>query len=175
MNVLKTGEPFPQIAGFPEGVLFEIDESMPLLIYNYSRPTAEEISDVSAAGSAFEIRAQVLSNVLWVLTKCGSQEWCDSPYNPHLSQRVELPLLDSGSMGFALSIVVVDADTNLIKGMRTIGLGNRFSMQLYDMVEELKAKPFDKAAYSREVQRAQAAYTSRQLASQCRAYFKLKQ
>jgi len=174
MDVLKVGDHFPQIAHYPEGVLFEIDDSMPMLIYNYSRPTAAEIADVSASGHAFEIRAQVRDSVLWVLSKCGSQEWCDSPYTPHLSHGVELPLLDSGKEGFALAVMVVDADTNTIKGIRFVGLGNRFSMQLYDMVEELKNKPFNEAAFANEVMRTQAAYTSRQLAEQCRAYFKLK-
>lgn len=38
-------------------------------------------------------------------------------------------------------------ETNTIKTIRTIGLGHQFSCDLYDVVQEIKKKPFDKGLY----------------------------
>lgn len=169
MDALKVGEKLPQIAGRPEGCYFEID-TQPILIYNYRRPTAAEIKSLEAH-QRFEIRSQVRGDVLWITAKCADQQWIDAPYNPWLS--AEPVLEDPGEYGYALLLIMVDADSNTIVALRLIGLNNKFSRGLRDQVAELQSKTLDRAAYMQKVSATQAAHSSKELAQMAQNYYKI--
>ena len=68
MEKLIVGEQFPsKLSG--EGTFFEVTPSGLMWIFNYNRPNAEEIRDISE-GSTFEIRFTELHGVLWVFVRC---------------------------------------------------------------------------------------------------------
>lgn len=160
------------LAGRPEGTFFEITESGPIWFFNYVRPTDKEIAAMSA-GSTFEIRSFALQSVLWVFVKCGDQPWAEAPYNPHMSRNPALKPISDDNAGYALTLVMVDAATQTIKHLRTIGLGNRFSQNLKKDVDELLASPFSQTAYDLSVQKTQAIFTTAQMVKNCRNYWRM--
>ena len=173
MEKLEVGGKFTLLSSRQEGTFFEITESGLLWIFNYASPTDEEISDISE-GSPFEMRTLLMKDILWIFVKCGGQEWAEAPYNPHLSKTPELEAIDSESKGYALTLLMIDAETQTIRHIRTIGLGNKFSRQLKHDVDELLAGPFNRQAYDLSIQKAQAMYTTAQMAKQCKNYWRLR-
>lgn len=169
----KVGAKFTKLSAQPEGTIFEITESGPIWFFNYASPTDKEISDMSE-GCPFEIRALLTENILWIFAKCGDQEWAEAPYNPHLSTFPVLsPLPDNGS-GYALTLVMLDAATQIIRHIRVIGLGNRFSRQLEKDVDELLCRPFTRAEYDLAIRKTQARYSTAQMVKMCRNYWRLR-
>ena len=173
MDKLEVGGKFTLLANRQEGTYFEITESGPMWFFNYFSPTEQEIADISE-GSAFEIREMVMSNVLWLFVKCGNQEWAEAPFNPHLSKSTGLQPISDEASGYGLTLVLVDAADCTIRHMRLIGLGNRFSRQLYKDITELRNNEFDQYAYDTAIARAQMVYSTPQMVRQCRNYWKLR-
>lgn len=145
-EILQVGGKYPPLAGAKECVAITIGDNGITIVYNFNRPTEKEIAGMQA-NQPFEIRYVVLNDVLYILTKCGSNNWTDAPYTPHLPSPGELSRPTDETKGYALTLMMVDAVTNTIKSLRTIGLGHQFSCDLYDTIQELKKKPFDKGLY----------------------------
>ena len=173
MEKLEVGGKFTALANRPEGTYFEITESGLTWFFNYAGPTDEEIAAISE-GSPFEIRSTVMNGVLWMFVKCGNEAWAEAPYNPHLSKAPELAEVEGDSMGYGLTLIMIDATTQTIRHLRLIGLGNRFSRQLYADVQELLARPFDAHAYDDAIAKAQTVYSTPQMVKLCRNYWKLR-
>lgn len=171
MEKLEIGGKFSALAGRPEGTFFDITESGPVWIFNYANPTTEEISDVSE-GSPFEIRMLPMKDVLWFFVKCGSQEWAEAPYTPHLSKAPNLNPIKDDREGYALTLLMVDASSQTIRHIRMLGLGNKFSIQLKKDVDYLLSQPFDKILYDLSIRKTQAVYSTDQLVKNCRDYWR---
>ena len=172
MEELRVGGQFPaRLSG--EGTFFETTPAGLTCIFNYHRPSPEEIRDVSE-GSAFEIRFTTLYGVLWVFVKCGAQEWAEAPYSPHLSKAPQLEPITDDEHGYALTLVMVDMATNEIKHLRVIGLGAKFSHKLKAAIDELAERPFTRSGYDMAVRRAQTALTTKEMVQMCRDYWRVK-
>jgi len=173
MEKMEVGGKFTALANRPEGTFFEVTDSGLVWFFNYNRPTDEEIEDMSE-GHPFEIRSMVMNGVLWLFIKCDGQEWAEAPYNPHLSKFTELQPISDEDSGYGLTLALVDAANCTIRHMRLIGLGNRFSRQLYKDIMELSNKAFDQYTYDTAIARAQMIYSTPQMVRQCRNYWKLR-
>jgi len=173
MSILQVGQPYAPITGRPEGVIFDIDDTGAKLIYNFRAPTDQEVAAMGA-GNPFEIRFVELDGILWILSRCGSLSWTDAPYEPHLSANLtELRRPEEGQ-GLGLTLMMTDADTTVIRSLRLIGLGTKFSLALIDAAERLQVQPFSVQAYSASLRGTMARYTTRQLVSMAGDYFRLK-
>lgn len=171
---LEVGTPYLPVAGRPEGAIFDIDSAGARLIYHFRRPTQQEISAVKA-GQKFEIRFAELDGIIWVLSKCGSLNWTDAPYDPHLSLLTgDFPEILGENEGLALTLMITDADTAEIKSLRMIGLGHRFSVSLLSRAKALRETPFSLERYQNSLRATMAKYTTKQLVDLSTDYFKLK-
>lgn len=83
-EVLQVGGKYPPLAGAKERVAITMGENGITIVYNFNRPTEKEIAGMQA-NQPFEIRYVVLNDVLYILTKCGSNNWTDAPYSPSLA------------------------------------------------------------------------------------------
>lgn len=173
MSILQVGQPYAPITGRPEGVIFDIDDAGAKLIYNFAAPTSKEISAMTA-GNPFEIRFTELDGIIWILSKCGSLEWTDAPYDPHLSANLTRLRRPEPGQGLALTLMMTDANTTEIKSLRMIGLGEKFTDRLMDAVERVQALPFSVEAYSASLRGTMAKYTTKKLVSLAGDYYKLK-
>ena len=172
MEQLKVGGKWSILAGRGEGTFFEVGPSGPMWIFYYNNPTDEEITDMSE-GHRFEIRSMVRQGVLWVFVKCGEQPWAEAPYNPHLSKDPELEKINGYTEGYLLTLILVDQADDTIRHIRAIGLGNRFSRQLYSDVKELIDAPFDEIAYDAARIAQQMAMSTDEMVKGCKNYWKI--
>lgn len=171
---LSVGGTFPAAKERGEGVYFDIDDSGLLLVYNFSNPTEREVEAVQS-DQPFEIRYLVKDGVLVILTKAGSLNWTDAPYTPWLSSSFgQLPYPEDPSSGYALTFIMTDAATGVIKSLRLIGLGHKFSESLYHEVEELRKAPFDPLVHNQKIRTMTNAYNTKQLVSMARQYYKVR-
>lgn len=163
MTVFTVGKECPLLAGRPEGTYFDITDNGPLWCFNYMNPTKEELDDVSA-GSSFEIRSMVLYGILWIFVRCGTQQWAEAPFDPRLCKKPFLQEITNDSDGYGLMLLLIDAQTSILRHIRLITLGNKFSKKLReDLLEILSSTPEPDA-----VQRAQARYSTSQMVAMCR-------
>lgn len=128
---LSVGSPAP-FSMPQEGCKFEFTENGAIIVCALNRPTPAEIQSFKPS-SPFQIRYVRIDGVLFFLFKFGAMPWMDAPYDIRLSQSVALPDLSPGE-GYALTVVLVDQATSIVKELRLIGLGERFSR---DLREEL--------------------------------------
>ena len=172
MTQLEVGKPFPVMAGRGEGVIFNIDDAGAMLIYNFRRPTEKEIAAVKQ-DQPFEIRFLELDGIIWILSKCGSLEWTDAPYNPRTSQLGNLPSFGE-NQGLGLTLMMTDANTAIIKSLRMIGLGTKFSKALIEATANQRAMPMDDYEVAASINNTMNRYSTSQLCQMAQYYFKLK-
>lgn len=171
--MLEVGKPYMPIVGRPEGVFFDLDEAGYTLIYNFDKPTQAEISAVSS-DQPFEIRYLVLNETIWVLSKCGSLNWTDAPFNPNLSLNYAAPLEPTLGKGTALTLIMTNAADGIVQHIRLIGLGTDFSTALRQEVIRLRNAKFNRASYDAGLSSVYAKYSTKALARMADHYFKVK-
>lgn len=159
---LSVGEEFLPIWGRPEGIYINVDAGGILLVYNFANPTQSEVDQMNA-GKPFEIRFTRVGDALYILTKCGNLNWTDAPYNPHLSRQPELQPITDDVVGYALTLLMVDAATCVIKSIRMIGLGNEFSKALKTEIDSLLDDPFSPERYAQQLRANNMAFSTTEL------------
>lgn len=173
MTIIDVGSVLPAMVGKSEGVYFEADGNGYTLIYNFASPTKDEIDSVKKE-SPFEIRFMVKGCILWIFTKCGSLNWTDASYTPHLSSDVaDLQKPSNENDGTMLTLIMTDANNAVVKSSRVIGLGNKFSISLFDEIKELAKRPFDSLEYQRDLAQTMALPT-KDLVRMTKDYWKLR-
>ena len=170
---LAVGETFLPLYGKPEGIYIDVDPSGILLMYNFMHPTQSEI-DQMGTEKPFEIRYVRIQDALYILTKCGNLNWTDAPYNPHLSRQPELQPITDDVSGYALTLLMVDAATNIIKSVRLIGLGNKFSKELKIEIDSLLDASFLPERYTQQLRINNTIYPTKELVKLSSNYWKLK-
>lgn len=93
-ETLAIGQPTNIAKGLAEGCYFESTPSGLICIYNFARPTQQEI-DSFKSGTPGEIRFVRLDGILFLLTKLGVLEWNESPYAVQLSKSMSFPKVEA--------------------------------------------------------------------------------
>lgn len=158
----EVGQKYPGATPSDDGCIIEMDASGLLLIVKFANPTANEIKQISA-DNPFEIRFVALNEVIFFTVKFGDLAWMDMPYSPHLSKVNWTPVEDKIS-GYALTVVLIDARSGIIKAIRLIGLGNQFSKNLFIEVNNLSEKQFNISKYSANLSSIMNRYSIKQIA-----------
>ena len=172
MEELRVGEVYSPVSFRQEGTFFDYNGSF-ALIYNYYRPTADEISEVKA-GKPFEIRIVTINGILFILSKAGNQPWQDAPFTPHYAKCKEYPVPEVNN-GFSLMFIMTDAASGRIQSLRMIGLGHDFSKKLREVIMEKLDQPFDNDEYNAKISSVYRAYTTEDLLRFSIARFKIKE
>lgn len=160
---IQKGAPLEGAQGREDGCIFDLSDSGAILFTFFNSPTPKEIKDFSEE-SPLEIRYVVLDGEIYLLAKFGSQEWMDFPYNPHLSKNLtKLELIQNETEGLGLTIVLADSADGIVKELRLVGLGNRFSRSFLGAVLERAQKPFDAAAYNASIAKTYSRYNTKQM------------
>lgn len=170
---LQVGGKYPPVANAGECVAITVDSAGITLVYNFLSPTEKEIAAMQE-GQPFEIRFVTIADILYVLTKCGSLNWTDAPFNPNLSKNATLPEIMNDTDGYTLTLMMVDAATNTIESLRLIGLGNAFSKALRTEIETLKQKEFDAGMYQRTIKLNNMIRSTKDLVKMATHYWKIK-
>lgn len=149
-SVFKVGQVYAPAVGKGEGVKFTLSSGGAMLLYAFDNPTSEEVAQMKS-GKDFEIRYTEMNGILWITSKCGNLEWTDAPYNPRLSSGLPGSDFDEGE-GLALTLVMIDARTGIVKSTRLIGLGTSFSHYLCEKAMEIREQPMTIAEAGRSIE-----------------------
>ncbi len=161
-QVFEVGKVYEPAIGMSEGVRFDLTSSGGILLYGFNNPTAHEVEQMKA-GKHFEIRYTEMNGILWITSKCGDLAWTDAPYNPRLSSG--LPDIDfEEGEGIALSLVMIDVPSGIVKSARLIGLGTRFSRYLTEKAIEVREQPMTIMEANRSINATMAMCSSEDLA-----------
>lgn len=168
---LAVGQQRPALARYGEGVVFDVTDTGAELTYIFHAPTAAEIKAVSEK-QRFEIRFTVVRDILFILTKCGNLAWTDAPYHPRLSPQLsEIPCIPDGQ-GLLLLLMMADQRDCVIKSLRAISLGTKFSRDLLEEIKRLRAQPFSVREYNQALADVMRSYPTSALVRMSSHYFK---
>lgn len=160
MEIIEVGKPYTRIVGKPEACYAD-NTGVFEIIVNYKHPTNEEINAYKA-NKKFEIRFFSTDNVLFFLFRAEGEPWQDAPFNPHLSPNKEYEEIKDGE-GYLLTLIVSDAPSGVVKSIRSIGLGNKFSNALRKQIVCLMDNPFDADLYRSDIERIYGKYSTEEL------------
>lgn len=135
------------ITRYNEGVKFDFQQSGPVLLLFFNRPTEKEVESIKKG--KLEIGFYVKDEVIFMLFKFQSLEWMDAPYSVHLSNPFTFDDIEPGQ-GFGLTIFLVDASTGILRALRYSGLSTDFSFKLQDAILNQKNLPFDAVVYNQK-------------------------
>lgn len=172
MTQLTVGKPSP-FAGLPEGCIFDFDEAGAILICTLNRPTVKEIQSFSVE-SPLQIRFVRIDGVLFMLFKFGWMSWMDAPYDIRLTKCTKFPELGE-TQGYAMTIVLQDQMSAVVKSLRFVGIGHDFSMALKAEIFSTDiSAPLIKPEYDSRVSNIYRKYTTEQMVGLSSYYFNLR-
>lgn len=135
MQIFKVGEVLEDAFGVGDHARIQIDDSGVLITIFYYRPKKEELNQISFA--KFDIREILLNGVIFFTVKFGNRCWMDMPYHPNFSPDLtHIPTFGAGQ-GLSLTVVLADTSDGVIKNVRYIGLGHKFSVNLMRDIESI--------------------------------------
>lgn len=141
-----------------EGVTLEFDGGFQLMC-RLSRPTAKEKNAFKSGVAQFDLA--VVDGVIFFLSRFGTMNWMDSPFNIHLypDQRARLLEVPDPTQGYGIHIMLVDSSTGIVVHQRLIGLDHDLSMRLRDAIINQLVIP----DYHQRLQSIMARYSTRDL------------
>lgn len=171
LHVYQIGAPYvPGRTSWPERAEYNYRGGGHELLLFYPQLTQREITAITRRPAEFG--AVAVGPVLFFLYKFSTDsEWSDCPYAWHLvkqqrpDEATEPPPLEEGERAL-LSIVLVEATTGLIVGLRTVSLSIALARALHQAIRDQIAAPWDAAAYDRALQDVYRTTSVGQLARQ---------
>jgi hypothetical protein len=174
INEFEIGKPYLPVVGREQGIIFGVDKGGLTIVYNFENPSKHEIDQVRS-GKSFEIRAAELNDVVMVTTKLGDLKWTDAPYNPRLSGEFALEPIENDTAGYALYIFMTDTPSGIIKHMRLIGLGNKFSKGFRQLLYKNLEKDISVEDYDRRLSEVFDRYDTKKIVEYSSLRYKLKE
>lgn len=124
-----------------------------------NRPTAKEKNAFRSGVPQFDL--VVVDGVIFFLSRFGTLNWMDSPFNRHLySDNRILQLEEPGpTQGYSLHVMLIDSVTGVLVHQRLIGLDHDLSMRLRDAIINQPVIP----DYDQRVRNVMARYSTKDL------------
>lgn len=143
-SVYRVGELYhPTRRSWPEVALYQYRGGSHELVLFLPRPTSREVRAVRQGLASFAFYAD--QNLLVLLYAFGDGlPWSDAPFSWHLLPEAErvLPPETRGEERALLSVVLVDAETGIIRALRVVTLSPTFTRLLHDAIREQAARPW---------------------------------
>lgn len=152
MHELRVGQPYhPGRKRWPEGAEYNYRAGGHELAIRLSRPMPAEIEGVRRGQSEFALYAS--GDQLLLLYRFGAPgaglPWSDAPYSWHeapAEQRQLLPETE-GAARALLTVVLLDADTGLIRALRAVTFSPAFTTALHAAIRAQAGQPWSEALY----------------------------
>lgn len=159
------------VTKYEECVKFGFSQAGADMTVFFNRPTNNEIEAVKTG--KLEIAFYEKEGIIFFLSKFQGLNWMDSPYNVHLSQPYDFEDIPS-DMGLSLTILLTDASTGIIKTIRYVGLGNKFSLDLQAAILKQKELQLQGELYYKKLQKVYANYSTSDLVKRASHFYKVK-
>lgn len=173
MHHLRVGEPYSVTrTRWPQGSDYNFrcgHHELRLFLPDLSN---EEIEAVRAGRAEFRLFTR--EGLLVLLYRFGDMPWSDASYNWHLvseEERIPPEAPVDESQGAALTVLLIEANTGILKVIRLIGLGHEFTLALHAEIRKQIAEAFDREEYLRRVELVYRMYSSDQMAQVARIKF----
>lgn len=161
LRKLVVGEPYADgETAMPDGAHVDITPTGIELRLSFANVSESEVRILTHA--PFSLRLLNAPRTMMFLTCFGDGRWSEAPFNVHRipeEQRV-LPAAPATGFGFALTLVVVDAATGIVRGLRQLALTQSFSLAILRAMQKQIALSADDEAHLREVARMQGRSTT---------------
>lgn len=122
-----------------EGPYFDILPDTILLMIFLEKPIIEEFENFNYGKAQFGLFQE--DGVIFFLSKLGSMNWMDAPYNKHLALEPVDNTRPEAGQGYSVTLVLVDAFDTRVEAIRVISLMNTFSNLLMDAVDNQPVIP----------------------------------
>lgn len=159
-QVLTVGEPY--VRGkrhWPEAYEYNYRVGGHELRMFIRTPYPKEVEAVTAGDARFAL--VVLGDIIFLAFQFENALVGECPYSWHMvspEDRV-LPDLDfPPGVGAVLRVVLVDAETGLVRGLRVLAFNRRFSLKLHRAILAQSLRPFDQATYDQQLAEAYQRY-----------------
>lgn len=125
-----------------------------------NRPTFKE-KLAFKSGTPYQFNFVVVDDIIFFLSRFGTLNWMDEPFNIHLYPDGRAQLLEAPgpTQGYGLYIMLIDSSTGIIEHQRAIGLDHDLSMRLRDAIIHQPVIP----DYDQRLQRIMAQYSTMDL------------
>lgn len=162
-RVYEVGQPFaPNRTSWPETVTYSFRDGRHEMVAFRRRPSLAEIEALTERPSEFAL--YVDGDVLLLLFRFHSLEldpvidWSGAPFTIHLLPETERQLPAEAPGRSQLEVVVVNADTGLVTGRRTLTLDEAFTTALHEAIRMQAKRPWPRTDYDRALRQI---YSSR--------------
>lgn len=154
---------FPNQTKIQEGAYLEYTESGPMLLLAVGNPSAKEVE--AARGGPLRFALYETDVLLWFLYHIeGFGSWSDCPFSIRLydgqGKRFDWSEEIVEGTGLALSIVLVDAHTGIVKTLRLVALPTVFSREFRVAILRQLERPFSAEAYYRHIDQTYRMYST---------------
>ncbi len=127
--------------------------------------TEREIEQVRSGRAEFRIF--IRGGLLILVYRFGDMPWSDASYNWHMVSEEEQTTPEDPvdpTMGAALTVLLIEANTGVIKAMRLIGLQHDFTLALHRLIRLQIDQPWDHEDYLRRIAETYRIYSSEDMA-----------
>lgn len=124
-------------------------------------PNQREIKDIIKGPTRFALAVE--GDIIFLCYKFGDLPWSDSTYNYHLvpADQQTLPPETTPTEHAVLTVVLIDAATGIVRGLRLVTFSPSFTLALHTAIRQQAARPFPGIdAYDAHIARIYSAYDS---------------
>ncbi len=172
--VYAVGQPYNQLRRrWPEGARYTYRGSQHELILFFRQPSAREVRAVGQGRAEFALVAEGPLLVLLYQFRPPPEHlgappsvvipWSEAPYTWHrvpLDERTLPEPATDPEQRALLTLLLVDADTGIIRALRALTFSPAFSAELEEAIREQAQLPYDAATYERLQAGLEARYPS---------------
>ena len=158
--ILEVGKKYNELIG-AEGPVLDFTSNGFMLKIKYNKPTKSEIDNITKGYVQYKIL--YLKNVIILLVKFGNEMWMDIPFFGNLDIYNSITSIGNNNSGYALNILISDAETGELKGIRVLAINNSVSKNLYKFIENQKERGYTQQEYDQALMQVYSSYTTNQL------------
>lgn len=155
---LKVGIQFPK--NLPGEISFTLNPE-PMLILNWKKITEKELANIK--NGDFKMRITYYDDIAFILAKFAGQPWMDAPYSAWLDGELPLSAILTPQSEIKLKIVLVEAETNTIRAVRTVSLDLGTSRRLISCIQVQLETEFNKEKYFKDLAEIYKKFSSNDL------------
>lgn len=160
MDLYVVGARYPEWATGQQAIRMNYDNGV--LTFFYGIPNARKNEVDAARYDDIVVNMAIIEGLIFFVIRLGENGWQDAPFEPILCDNEEFDFTYGQNEGAPLHICVVDTATGELKAMRVIGLSQSLSTAFMEQCrrrkEQMKGKPFNRAAYLSKIQELYVKY-----------------
>ncbi len=163
MQVLAVGQPYDlSIKEWPEGCLYNYDNSGHWLHYLLSHPSELEKSSIQKGEATFGL--YVRGPVIFLVHRFGEMLWQDAPYSWWLVSEEFRHIPDvSEGLHALLKVVMVDTATGLVAALRALTFSADFTKKLHEAIVHQSQQPFCQSRYDAAIREVYSRLSTEEL------------